>query len=202
MGKIKHTKNELKVQRDALRRFDRYLPTLQLKKQQLQIEVRHLENLIEEKQMEEKAVRADLADWVKLFSEPVDLDAYLKVKEIHMKSGNIAGVNIPVLDRIEYDRKMPDLFGTPPWLDDGLDVLDKLSRLRAELRILQEQHRLLVTELRTTTQRVNLFEKVKIPEAKENIRIIRIFLGDQQTAEVARAKIAKGKSLRAEEVPA
>ena len=49
-------------------------------------------------------------------------------------------------------------------------------------------------ELRTTTQRVNLFEKVKIPEAKENIRIIRIFMGDQQTAAVARSKIAKGKN--------
>ena len=41
---------------------------------------------------------------------------------------------------------------------------------------------------------VNLFEKVKIPEAKENIRIIRIFMGDQQTAAVARSKIAKGKN--------
>lgn len=198
MGKIKHTKNELKNQRDALRRFDRYLPTLQLKKQQLQIEVRHLENQIEEKQGEEKAVRANLSDWIKLFSEPVNIESYLKVKDIHMKTGNIAGVNIPVLDRIDYDRRMPDLFCTPPWLDDGLDALEKLSRLRAELRILEEQHRLLVSELRTTTQRVNLFEKVKIPEAKENIRVIRIFLGDQQTAEVARAKIAKSKSLRAE----
>ena len=42
MAKIKLTKNELKFQRDALKRFQRYLPTLQLKKQQLQMEVRHV----------------------------------------------------------------------------------------------------------------------------------------------------------------
>ena len=43
MAKIKHTKNELKAQRDALARFERYLPTLQLKKQQLQMVIRQVE---------------------------------------------------------------------------------------------------------------------------------------------------------------
>ena len=33
---VKLTKNELKVQKDRLKQFQRYLPTLQLKKQQLQ----------------------------------------------------------------------------------------------------------------------------------------------------------------------
>ena len=47
MSKIKHTKNELKTQRDALRRFNRYLPTLLLKKQQLQMEMRQLEQRME-----------------------------------------------------------------------------------------------------------------------------------------------------------
>jgi len=34
---------------------------------------------------------------------------------------------------------------------------------------------------------------VKIPEARENIRMINIYLGDQQTNSVGRSKIAKGK---------
>ena len=78
-------------------------------------------------------------------------------------------------------------------MDRGVDTLKQLMRLRVERQVMEEQHRLLNEELRTTTQRVNLFEKVKIPEAKENIRVIRIFMGDQQTAAVARSKIAKGK---------
>ena len=47
--------------------------------------------------------------------------------------------------------------------------------------------------MRSTAQRVNLFEKVKIPEARENIRVIGIYLGDQQTSAVVRGKIAKKK---------
>ena len=56
---------------------------------------------------------------------------------------------------------------------------------------------LLGKERRLTSQRVNLFEKVKIPEAKENIRMISIYLGDQQTSAVVRGKIAKKKRLEA-----
>ena len=62
--------------------------------------------------------------------------------------------------------------------------------MMATLRI---QVELLGKELRTTSQRVNLFEKVKIPETKENIRRIGIYIGDQQTAAVVRGKIAKKK---------
>ena len=39
MAKIKLTKGELKKQRDSLKQFRRYLPTLQLKKQQLQMKI-------------------------------------------------------------------------------------------------------------------------------------------------------------------
>jgi len=196
MAKIKHTKNELKAQRDALRRFERYLPTLQLKKQQLQLEVRQLDVLIREKRVEEENARAELASWVSLFSQDIDFSQYIHLRALKQSVGNVAGVAIPVLDELALDTTVPDLFETPAWLDDGLSVLEQLMRLRVERKILQEQQRLLADELRVTTQRVNLFEKVKIPEGREHIRVIRIFLGDQQTAEVARAKIAKAKTLR------
>jgi V/A-type H+-transporting ATPase subunit D len=194
MAKIKLTKNELKTQRDALARFNRYLPTLQLKKQQLQMEMRRLDQEILEKRDDEQEARAKLSSWIQLYSEPVDLAPYTEVEALDTSVGNIAGVNIPVLDKLTFKRVIPNLFETNPWIDEGIEVLKHLTRLRIERRILEEQHRLLSEELRTTTQRVNLFEKVKIPEARENIRVIRIFMGDQQTAAVARSKIAKGKS--------
>ncbi len=199
MAKIKYSKTELKHQRDALRRFQRYLPTLLLKKQQLQLEVRSLEHEMERKTREENDARGDLGSWVKLFASPVPLEEYLRISGVRCSDNNIAGVNVPVLDEIIFDRTAPDLFLTDPWLDDAIDLLERLSRLRIERLILEEEHRLLEQELRVTTQRVNLFEKVKIPETKENIRVIRIFLGDQQTAEVARAKLAKGRSVKPED---
>src|SRR6056297_1570680 len=101
MAKVKYTKNELKAQRDALTRFTRYLPTLQLKKQQLQMELRTLETQIEAKRGEEEQARTDLASWVKLFSEepavssnvePFDFTPYIQVSKIERSTGNIAGV--------------------------------------------------------------------------------------------------------------
>jgi V/A-type H+-transporting ATPase subunit D len=194
MAKIKLTKNELKTQRDSLARFSRYLPTLQLKKQQLQMEMRRLDQEILRKRDEEQEARATLSSWIQLYSEPIDLAPYAELDSFETSNGNIAGVNIPVLETLVFKDVQVDLFETEAWTDEGIRVLKQLTRLRIERQILEEQHRLLGDELRTTTQRVNLFEKVKIPEAKENIRVIRIFMGDQQTAAVARSKIAKGKN--------
>jgi V/A-type H+-transporting ATPase subunit D len=65
--------------------------------------------------------------------------------------------------------------------------------LREEIATLEKGRVILARELRITTQRVNLFEKVKIPEAEEAIRRIKIFIGDQMTNAVGRSKIAKKK---------
>lgn len=197
MSKIKHTKNELKAQRDALKRFQRFLPTLQLKKQQLQLEVRRMELLVEKCRGQEKETLEQLDAWIRLWADPVDLGRYLRVERINREEGNIAGVRIPVFKDVRFQHELPDLFQTPTWLDDAIQTLETLARLRAEREALEEALANLAGELRTTNQRVNLFEKVKIPEAKENIRFIRIFLGDEMTAAVARSKIAKGKSDRA-----
>lgn len=194
MARIKHTKNELKAQRDALKRYQRYLPTLMLKKQQLQAEVRSVEAKIEARQRDEAELRARIEPWVRLFSEPVEWDRYFRVAAVRTVPGNIAGVAIPLLDGIDIERTTPDLFTTPPWIDEGRAAIEALVRMRIERSVLEAQRAALRDELRTTTQRVNLFEKVKIPEAREHIRVIRIFLGDQMTAEVSRSKIAKGKA--------
>jgi V/A-type H+-transporting ATPase subunit D len=200
MAKIKHTKNELKAQREALRRFERFLPMLQLKKQQLQSEIQAVDAKLAEKAEAEENACGSLDRWSELLSEPVDLPDLVRVQRVELDSGNIAGVVIPLFRGVTVARAPVDLFSTPPWVDDAADMLEQRVRLRIERQVLEEQRRLIVAELRSTTQRVNLFEKVKIPEARENIRVIRIFLGDEQTASVVRGKIAKRRS--ASELPA
>lgn len=197
MPRIKHTKNELKAQRDALRRFERYLPTLELKKQQLQAEVRRVEAALEAKEAEIAEAERALARWVRLFAEPVDLGALIALDQVQTDTANIAGVTIPVFQEVRFRREMPDLYDTPPWVDDGVGAVEGVVRMRVERGILEQQRGLLAEELRITSQRVNLFEKVKIPECRENIRVVRIFLGDEMTAGVARAKIAKAKTVAA-----
>jgi V/A-type H+-transporting ATPase subunit D len=198
MPKIRLTKTELKRQRDALKQFTRFLPTLQLKKQQLQMEMRKCEERRVELEREAAAVMAKLEPWVGLFADPGAanwLREHLRLIEIVTGRHNIAGVDVPVYRAVRFQVAGYDLFQNAPWLDDALRILQRLVELRARRDIIAEQHRRLGHELRITTQRVNLFEKVKIPEAKENIRVIQINLGDQQTAAVGRGKIAKRKLL-------
>jgi V/A-type H+-transporting ATPase subunit D len=106
---------------------------------------------------------------------------------------SIAGVYVPRFENIAFPKADFSLFATAPWVDKALSDLKKLNQQKAELNILQECLDLLQAELKKVMQRVNLFEKVMIPNTLENIRRIRIALGDQMTAGVARAKIAKAK---------
>ncbi|MDR1317097.1 MAG: V-type ATP synthase subunit D [Spirochaetales bacterium] len=193
MPAIKFTKNELKKQKDALKRFERYLPTLQLKKQQLQMVIRTVEQQEREKRTAREEVRGRITSWIELFGEDANIGSLVKISKLETEAGNIAGVDIPVFKSLVYEDIAYDLFETPLWLDAGLVAFKSLIALDEELAILQKQVELLNQELRITSQRVNLFEKVKIPETKDNIRKIRIYLGDQQTAAVVRGKIAKKK---------
>lgn len=191
MARIKHTKTELKAQGDALKRYQRFLPMLQLKKQQLQLEIAAITARLEAVVRETAALQAAAEAWLALFSDG-DLPAsQVTLEAVVTDKGNIAGVVIPLYRGIRTRREALDLFATPAWHDDAQALVEARLALAARARILEEQRRLITQELTTTSQRVNLFEKVKIPECRENIRIIRIHLGDEQTAAVARGKLAK-----------
>ena len=195
MAKIKLTKNELKLQRDALRRFERYLPTLQLKKQQLQLEVRQGRERLAEQRRQVKALADECLPSQGLFAmlDPEAARKLLNVGSFSVSSRNIAGIDVPVFQGLELDVAEYDLFEAPVWLDDALQLLRRQAEARLKLQLLEEQLGCLEDELRVVSQRVNLFEKVKIPDAQENIRRINIYIGDQQTNSVGRSKIAKAK---------
>ena len=194
MAKVKLTKGELKKQRDALRQYERYLPTLQLKKQQLQMEILHQIKLLEEKKHLYAKKREFILSWGGLLGEaPQDLKSWITSKNVITATKNIAGVDLPVFSHVEFLPVEYDLFLMPLWLDSALDMFKTLVILREEINVTQRGIGILKQELRITTQRVNLFEKVKIPETTEAIRLIKIYIGDQMANAVGRAKIAKGK---------
>lgn len=196
---VKLTKNELKVQKDRLKQFQRYLPTLQLKKQQLQSVVMQVTAQLEQVARERQAAVAGLDDWVAVFAEndsfPAEkrLEALVRPRHVVCGEQNIAGVVVPVFQELSFEDIQYDVADYPLWVDTAAVRLREIARLDALEKTLRRQVELLEQELRATAQRVNLFEKVKIPEAKENIRVIGIYLGDQQTSAVVRGKIAKKK---------
>ena len=195
MAKLKKTKNELKTQREALRRYERFLPTLELKKQQLQREIRRAEAELRRSEARRDELLAGLEPWAGLLTTLPDLETYVRLEGLGLDWVNVAGVNVPVLAGGDFDLRPVDYFATPAWLDDAVAVLMELVRLLAGIHVAERQRELLAEELRLTSQRVNLFEKVMIPRTLDNIRIIRIALGDAQTAAVARAKLAKSKNV-------
>jgi V/A-type H+-transporting ATPase subunit D len=196
MAKVRLTKNELKKQKDSLKRFQQFLPTLQLKKQQLQAEILKLHHRMEELKQKKAYMKAEIYKWVDVFSENAGIEELISLKEVKTSTGNIAGVDIPVFEKAEFEEKDYDLYSTPLWVDYGVEAVKDVISLNAETGILKKQESLVREELRRTTQRVNLFEKIMIPEAKENIRKIQIYLGDLQTAAVVTGKIAKEKILQ------
>ena len=194
MAKIKLTKNELKIQKDALKMYRRYLPTLTLKKQQLQAEIRTIEAKAKAVRKQREELEKGFSSWISVFSETDAFpDGIITVSNIRKGTGNIAGVTIPIYEGALFLRGDYDLYETPLWVDIAANHMEKAMSLDLEAQVLDEQVRLLEQELRATAQRVNLFEKVKIPETEENIKKISIYMADQQVSAVVRSKISKRK---------
>ena len=193
MSKIRLTKNELKKQKEALKRFHRYLPMLQLKKKQLQLEIIKTHQAIREIAQIMNNLRNTLVAWIDVFAQDVKLEKLLVLQAINTEEGNVAGIDIPIFASVEVEQKPYDLLLTPLWVDKAIEVLKEVLELKAKILVHHKQIDILKEELRIATQRVNLFEKIKIPQAQESIRVIQIYLGELQTAQVVRGKIAKAK---------
>jgi V/A-type H+-transporting ATPase subunit D len=209
VAKIKLTKNELKAQKDALAMYQRYLPTLQLKKAQLQQEIRGIELRVKELREQKRQIDESFKPWIGVFGEnlvaktgkePIFGDNLVRITKLLRGTGNIAGVTIPTFQGAEFETAAYSLLNTPLWLDSAIESMKKALLVDLEAEVMEEQARLLEHELRVTTQRVNLFEKVKIPETKTNIKKINVYLGDQQTSAVVRGKISK-RALAAKSLP-
>lgn len=145
----------------------------------------------------------NLDDWVAVFAENAifdedkSIDTLVQPETVICRDENIAGVTVPKFEELKFKDVEYDVDDYPLWVDTALVKLREIARLDALVSTLRKQEALLEKELRSTSQRVNLFEKVKIPEAKENIRVIGVYLGDQQTAAVVRGKISKKKLVEA-----
>lgn len=201
MTTLKLTKNELRMQQTRLSQFQKYLPTLQLKKAMLQFEVGMALLEIDKLKEEFQIVFEKVASFAPFLVEKVTVNIGLYAEILHVKKHyeNIAGVEIPMFDQIVFKEAEYFLFDTPPWTETATELLREMVTSREKIHIAQEKKRALEKELREVAIRVNLFEKVLIPRSQENIKKIRIFLSDQQLSSVAQAKVAKQKILARKE---
>lgn len=195
MADVKLTKTELRTQQLKLDRLQKYLPTLQLKKAMLQVEVNQAQAEIERLRFEFSTAHGHVAKYAYLLTDPSAPDLFSSVEVVEVKKSyeNVAGVDIPLFENVEFTLPVYSLFETPIWFETALEGIKELITAREKIKIVEEKKRLLEKELREVSIRVNLFEKILIPRAQQNIKKIKIFLGDQQLAAVSQAKVAKKK---------
>lgn len=195
MPEVKLTKTELRSQQNRLNQLKRYLPTLQLKKALLQVEVQESKNEIERLEEVYQEKHAAVEEYAALLAQRISIDIsdFIRIKEVKKHYENIAGVDVPVFDEVIFYPLTYDLFDTPVWLESAIDGIRTIMRVQAEINIVEEEKFALEKELREVSIRVNLFEKILIPRCEENIKSIKIFLGDQLLAAVSQAKVAKAK---------
>ena len=202
MSVLKLTKNELRIQQTRLNQFQRYLPTLQLKKAMLQFEVNNaqMEIVILHEEFAENRMKVE--EFSPFLAEKLlcDILQYADVKHVKKRYENIAGVEIPILEKVVFRDVDYSLVDTPVWTDRATELLQSFVVSREKIAVAEEKRRALEKDLREVSIRVNLFEKVLIPRSLENIKKIRIFLGDQQLAAVAQAKVAKRKIAKRKEL--
>ncbi len=200
MAEIRLNKTELKNQKTLLDQLSKYLPTLQLKKQQLQVEVEVAKTLLDRFLSNFEEIKKGVSQWYILFSQQLSLNLmqFAEIESVISERENVAGVDVPAFRDVQFKKYDYSYFTTPLWFDRAIEEIRKLLFLREEMKILKQKLKLLEEELRQTNIKVNLFEKRMIPECKENIRKIKIFLGDQEIAAICNAKIAKDKLKRKE----
>lgn len=189
------TKTELRDQQHRLTQLQKYLPTLQLKKMLLQIEVQSASQEIEALSSEFQIKKARASSYASLFTSrgAFDLFPAVKIAQVERHIENIAGVDLPVLDQVIFQESKHLLFDAPVWLESAIAGMRQLIKIREKIGIAKERKAALEKELQEVSIRVNLFEKILIPRAQEAIRKIKIFLGDQQLAAICQAKVAKLK---------
>ncbi|MBL8854093.1 MAG: V-type ATP synthase subunit D [Planctomycetaceae bacterium] len=200
--KLALNKTTLKRTRDELKTYKKFLPSLDLKRQQLLAAL--------------KVARAELAESETVYSElealvsktyPLlgsstmrtrNLGSLIRVEEVVIVEENLVGTRLPVAKAVRFALADYSRMVMPFWVDLLIDNLKTIAEQRILLQVRRQRVKLLDHAARKITQRVNLFEKVLIPQSEASIRKIVIFLSDQERAAVVRSKIAKNKASKKE----
>lgn len=194
MATVALNKSSLNKEKRSLKTFNKYLPALELKRQQLMAERKKAEEALAD-------TSRHLADIFQLVEKQLPMLAYqdvsvenlVYVTDVKLTNENIVGTNVPLVKHVEISQTPYSDLAKPHWVDYLVELLEKMIRLRIELQVRKLRYKELDKATRTTSQRVNLFSKVLIPRTQKSIQKIQIYMSDQDRAGVLNAKLSKGK---------
>lgn len=120
-------------------------------------------------------------------------EGLITVSDVNISIKKIAGVKTPVLNNVEFVVNRYSTFSQQPWIPQGVEILKELATLKISMELAKKKVEVLEFARKKTTQKVNLYEKVQIPEYKEAIRKIKRFLEDEENLSKSSQKILKSK---------
>ena len=197
MSRPSINKSSLAHERKQLRLFKRFLPSLDLKRQQLLTEQKTARQELAETEREVEKLAQSLRGLMEpLGAYDIDLSGLVTIDSVVVEEENIVGAKLPVAREVKFKTAPWSKLAKPFWVDFLVEYLQRMCTQRVHLQVRRERVVRLNQQVRRITQRVNLFEKVLLPRTQENIKQIRIGLGEQERTAVVRSKIAKRKHER------
>ena len=197
MAKLKLSKSALQQERSQLKLYQRTLPSLDLKRRQLTVELAKARREYGEAQQAVDELETTIGQQLPMLANPdVEVAGLVTMTDFDMGEENVVGVRLPILNRIECSVADYSMLAKPAWVDVLVERLKDAAEQRTRVLVAAERVRILEVQEKRVTQRVNLFDKILIPNAKRNIQRIQIYLGDAERAAVVRSKLAKGKQAK------
>jgi V/A-type H+-transporting ATPase subunit D len=201
MARLQLSKSALSREQKNLRTYQRFLPSLDLKRQQVMAERNEAARQLAQTRREINELRKAAGDInPMLANRDVELTDLARTTDVRLDVENVVGTRLPTLKTVIVEVRDYPLMAKPFWVDKTAQMLRQMLELRVRLQVEERRLVLLEEAVKTITQRVNLFDKVLIPRARQNIKRIQIYLSDLQTAAVVRSKIAKRKRATMEAV--
>ncbi|WP_428354625.1 V-type ATP synthase subunit D [Methyloprofundus sp.] len=200
MARLAYSKASLSNISAKLKRYKQFLPSLDLKRQQLAAERKKAQLKFTATELEIQDCYKRTAEMLPMLADKtIHVKNLVQVTEVEMTEENVVGVHLPCLKKLNMDVQSYSLFTEPHWVDQLVVQLKTMMQLKIQHQIEEQRVAALSEALKKVTQRVNLFDKVLIPKAQQDIRKIRIYLSDLERAGVVRAKSTKQKRLRLKE---
>jgi len=200
VAKLRLSKSALQQERSQLKLYESTLPSLDLKRRQLTVELAKARQTYVETQQAVESLETSIGQQLPMLANPdIEITGLVEMTDFELGEENVVGVRLPVLAHIHCTVADYSLLAKPAWVDVLVERLRDVAELRTQVLVDAERVRILEYQEKRVTQRVNLFDKILIPTAKSNIQRIQIFLGDAERAAVVRSKIAKRKQAKQRE---
>lgn len=193
--RIKLNKVSLRAQKQKLAMYRRFLPALEARKQQFLMQLALVRRQIAEQEARMQGLVREIGVWSPLLRDMGPLLRYfIELREVRSSIRNVAGLKVPQFHGAVFAEPPYSLFATPFSFEEVVQKTREVIESREAIRMLREQEKVLFEGFRKTSQRINLYEQRLIPDCREAIRKIAVYLQDQQAAAVGVAKVAKRMS--------